>query len=231
MNTTSVRRIASAVPTALILLIALAQAQPQPKRIVFFGDSITELGVKPGGYITKMKEELDRRGLGNDFELIGAGVSGDKIYDLYLRLESDVLSRKPDVVVVYIGVNDVWHKTLAGTGTDADKFERFYAAVINNIQQKNIQLILCTPAVIGERTDNSNQQDGDLNFYSNIIRRLALKYRCSLCDLRKAFLEHNQRNNPDNKASGILTSDRVHLNEAGNQLVCDLLLENLFRKH
>jgi lysophospholipase L1-like esterase len=142
-------------------------------------------------------------------------------------LEDDVLSKNPDVVVIYVGVNDVWHKTLAGTGTDADKFEKFYAAIIKKLQEKNIKLLLCTPAVIGERTDNSNQQDGDLNLYSQIIRNLAEKYRCSLCDLRKAFLEYNLRNNAMNSASGILTTDKVHLNEKGNQLVAELLLAEL----
>jgi lysophospholipase L1-like esterase len=42
-----------------------------------------------------------------------------------------------------------------------------------------------------------------------------------LVDLRKAFLEYNLKNNPENKDRGILTADRVHLNAAGNQLVAD----------
>lgn len=205
-------------------------SQPKPTRVIFFGDSITELGVKPGGYITKIKERLEKEGGAAEYELLGAGISGNKVYDLYLRLEEDVLKKNPDVVVIYVGVNDVWHKTLAGTGTDADKFEKFYAAIIKKLQEKNIKLILCTPAVIGERTDNANQQDGDLNLYSQIIRNLAEKYRCSLCDLRKAFLEYNLKNNSTNSASGVLTTDRVHLNEKGNQLVAELLLLKLYNK-
>jgi lysophospholipase L1-like esterase len=215
---------------ALIMLTTVAMSQPKPTRVIFFGDSITELGVKPGGYITKIKEEFEKKGVAGQYELIGAGISGNKVYDLYLRLEEDVISKSPDVVVIYVGVNDVWHKTLLGTGTDADKFEKFYAAIIKKLHEKNIKLILCTPAVIGERTDNSNQQDGDLNLYSQIIRSLAEKYRCSLCDLRKAFLEYNLKNNATNSASGILTTDKVHLNEKGNQLVADMLLAELSNK-
>jgi lysophospholipase L1-like esterase len=56
------------------------------------------------------------------------------VYDLYLRLEEDVLKKRPDVVVIWIGVNDVWHKTILGTGTDADKFEKFYTAIINKLK-------------------------------------------------------------------------------------------------
>ena len=94
-------------------------------------------------------------------------------------------------------------------------------AVINKLKAKNIKVIVCTPAAIGEKTDFSNQQDGDLNNYSNIIRSIASKNNLSLVDLRKSFLDYNLRNNKGNKESGILTTDRVHLNAAGNQLVAD----------
>jgi lysophospholipase L1-like esterase len=69
--------------------------------------------------------------------------------------------------------------------------------------------------------------DGDLNRYSQMIRDLASKYGCRLVDLRKAFLEYNRVNNPDNKESGILTTDRVHLNPKGNQLLADLMFKGL----
>jgi lysophospholipase L1-like esterase len=176
------------------------------------------------------KRRLEKKGVADQYELIGAGISGNKVYDLYLRLEDDVIVKSPDVVVIYVEVNDVWHKTLTGTGTDADKFEKFYTAIIKKLQEKDIKLILCTPALIGERTDNFNQQDGDLNLYSQIIRSLVGKYRCSLCDLRKAFLEYNLKNNSTNSVSGILTTDKVHLNEKGNQMVAELLLPELYNK-
>jgi len=198
-------------------------------RIVFFGDSITEAAVKPDGFITRLGEAIAKKGLTDKYELIGSGIGGNKVYDLYLRMDDDVLSKNPDVVVIWIGVNDVWHKTSYGTGTDPDKFEKFYVAIIKKLQAKNIKLVLCTPAVIGEKTDYTNQQDGDLNRYSQIIRNLAAKYNCDLVDCRKIFLEYNLKNNPENKEAGILTKDRVHLNEQGNQLVADKMMEVLVR--
>ena len=132
-----------------------------------------------------------------------------------------MLAKNPDIVVIYIGVNDVWHKASFGTGTDPDKFEKFYDAILKKLKEKNIAAILCTPAVIGERTDFSNQQDGDMNRYSDIIRGIAKKNNLPLVDLRQKFLDYNKQRNPDNKESGILTRDRVHLNVSGNQLVAD----------
>lgn len=213
---------------AAIILLSAMQVQ-KPVKVIFFGDSITRAGVNPGGYITLMQESL-KGNTNPGYELIGAGIGGNKVYDLYLRHEEDVLSKKPDVVVIYVGVNDVWHKQSNQTGTDPDKFVAFYAALIRKFQAAGIKVILSTPAVIGERTDFSNSQDGDLNRYSQLIRDQASKYGCGLVDLRKSFLEYNLKNNPENKESGILTTDRVHLNPAGNKLVADLMLKAITGK-
>ena len=197
----------------------------QKTRIVFFGDSITQAGVERGGYIDLIRQEVQQRSAGDKYELIGAGIGGNKVYDLYLRMEKDVLDKNPDMVVIYIGINDVWHKTSSGTGTDLNKFEQFYKAIIEKLKARNIKVILCTPTVIGEKTDNSNPQDGDLNEYSKTIRRLAKEYALPLCDLRQFFAEALKAFNPANAERGIYTTDRVHLNPSGNMLVAKQLWE------
>jgi len=205
---------------ALIALSSFTNTM-QKKKVIFFGDSITEAAVENEGYIIKVGELASKGNAGDKYDFIGAGISGNKIYDLYLRLENDVLSKNPDMVIIFIGVNDVWHKRSHGTGTDPDKFEKFYTAIIKKLQDKNIKVILATPAAIGEKTDSSNELDGDLNNYSNIIRGLAKSNKLPLVDLRQAFLDYNKKFNPENKEAGILTSDRVHLNPKGNQLVAE----------
>ncbi|HEV2480804.1 MAG TPA: SGNH/GDSL hydrolase family protein [Puia sp.] len=210
------------------ILSALTTRRSQ--KVIFFGDSITQMGARPGGYIVKMTEALAQKNQSSDYELIGAGVGGNKVYDLYLRMDDDVLAQNPDIVVIWVGVNDVWHKTLYGTGTDIDKFEKFYTAIINKLLDRHIRTILVTPAVIGEKTDFTNQQDGDLNAYSQVIRNLAQKFHCGLVDLREVFHTYELQHNPGNKESGILTVDRVHLNETGNQFVADKMLEVLLNK-
>jgi len=205
---------------ALTCLLSFFTFRQKRTRIVFFGDSITELAVKPDGYISQLRDSLPA----SEFELLGAGVSGNKVYDLYLRLEEDVLAKQPDQVFVFVGVNDVWHKRLLGTGTDADKFRRFYAALIQKMQAQGIRLALCTPACIGEKTDCTNPLDGELNLYAQIIRELAAAYNCNLCDLRNAFLDYQLKHNTENQEKGVLTTDGVHLNTAGNTLVAEQML-------
>ncbi|MBK8141860.1 MAG: G-D-S-L family lipolytic protein [Chitinophagaceae bacterium] len=213
---------------SLVILVVVSMAfTPQKKtKVIFFGDSITELGVKKDkyvGYIVRMDSMLKAGKKDDQYELIGSGISANKVYDLYLRLDEDVLGKNPDIVVIYVGVNDVWHKTLLGTGTDPDKFEKFYNAILRKLKERNIKAILCTPAVVGEKTDMSNPLDGDLNRYSNIIRDIAKKNDLPLVDLRQKFLDYNNTNNPENKEKDILTYDRVHLNAKGNQLVADAM--------
>jgi lysophospholipase L1-like esterase len=219
-----------AIMTLFAAMTILTSLRSKTQKVVFFGDSITQNGAKPGGYIVLMKTALEQKGIGSNYDLIGAGIGGNKVYDLYLRMDDDVLSQNPDVVFIWVGVNDVWHKATSGTGTDADKFDKFYEAIINKLLDRHIRTILVTPAVIGERTDFTNQQDGDLNAYSQIIRNLAQKYHCGLVDLREIFHNYELKNNPGNKESGILTLDRVHLSDAGNQLVADKMLEVLLNK-
>lgn len=201
-------------------LIALTSMTFKPKRIIFFGDSITQQGLSKNGYVTLIKKSLDS----TKYDVIGAGIGGNKVYDLYLRLEDDVLNKKPDLVVIYVGINDVWHKQSSHTGTDYDKYLKFYQALINKIQGVGSKVVLVTPSVVGEKKDGTNELDADLNKYAEGIRTLAAKNNLPVCDLRKIFTEYEAKNNPEDKEKGILTVDRVHLNETGNKLVADQLL-------
>ena len=181
----------------------------------------------PAGYITQIRGLLPA----DKFELIGAGIGGNKVYDLYLRLDRDVLDRHPDVVVVFVGVNDVWHKRTSGTGTDPDKFVAFYDALVTKMQEKGIRVILATPALIGEKTDCTNDLDGELNHYAQLIRDLAAARHCTLVDLRREFLKYLGTANTANAEKGILTEDRVHFSPEGNRLAARLFRDALTEAH
>jgi isoamyl acetate esterase len=225
----SIMRLLLIISTFTALALVSFTGMQQKERIVFFGDSITQAGVQPNGYITMLGDMIKQKGLQNQYELLGAGIGGNKVYDLYLRMDDDVLAKSPSTVVIWVGVNDVWHKKTSGTGTDANKFEQFYNALIKKLQAKNIKVLLVTPATIGEKTDFTNELDGDLNKYAGIIRGIAQKNNCQLIDLRKAFLAYNLANNAENKEKGILTTDGVHLNEKGNQLVAEEMMKTLVK--
>ncbi len=195
-------------------------------RIVFLGDSITQGGdSNDKGYVRLIRKTLtEKADLG--IEVIGAGISGNKVPDLQRRLEKDVLSRKPTIVVIYIGINDVWHgENDPARGTLPEAFAAGLKDVIGRCTEAGAKVVICTPTVIGEKKDGGNKLDQRLDQYSDISRNLAKELKLPLCDLRKSFLDHLKEHNAKNAESGILTSDRVHLNDAGNKFVADTMLK------
>lgn len=84
--------------------------------------------------------------------------------------------------------------------------------------------------MIGEKTGGGNCLDKNLDEYSEISRGLAKELKLTLCDLRKEFTDYLKAQNPDNKESGLLMSDRVHLSDAGNKFVAQAMLKALDEK-
>lgn len=221
---------ATALLAATLCVFAVAAESGTLKsgdRIVFFGDSITWAGSGPEGYISIIRETLEKKRRDKDVEFINAGVSGDRVPDLKGRVENDVIARKPAIVFIYIGINDVWHFSLLRTGTPKDRYESGLREIIGKIAGAGARVILCTPSVIGEKRHGSNQYDAMLDEYAGISRKTAKDLNVRICDLRKAFIEYLKVNNPENKEIGILTSDGVHLNNKGNKLVAEQMLKAL----
>ena len=209
-----------------LLIVLLVAARPtERKRVIFFGDSITEAGAKPGGYIRMLREMVDT----TQYELMGAGISGNKVTDLQARIQQDVLDQQPDVVVVYIGINDVWHfyKFEGTTGTEADRYEAGLRDVAQQIQDQGATVVFCTPTVIGEAPDSDSEENVRLIQYADIVRQVAKDTNSPLCDLREAYTTYLQENNPDQAYEGILTTDGVHMNEAGNEFLAKRMKECL----
>ncbi len=204
-------------------------ASPAPARIVFFGDSITEAGVQPSGYVTLVADSLKRSYPDRAVEVIGAGISGNKVPDLQARLERDVLAHEPTHVVIYIGINDVWHfyEFDHVTGTERDAFEQGLRDLVAAMQEAGAEVLLCTPSVIGEDPGSDTPVNQRLIEYAEISRAVANTSGAHLCDLRAAFEQHLQTHNPDKAYEGILTSDGVHLNEAGNRFVARFMVDHL----
>jgi len=195
-------------------------------RIIFFGDSITQMGNDPGGYVSLVRDSL--RSFGPQYEVIGAGISGNKVSDLERRLQKDVLDKKPNIVVIYIGINDVWHYQFADrglTGTPKDSFEIKLRGIVSAIQRSGAKVILCTPSVIGEKKEGGNSWDTMLDDYSAVSRKVAGDEAAGLLDLRNNFTLFLKEHNPKNLEKGILTTDGVHLNSEGNRFVADLMIQ------
>jgi sialate O-acetylesterase len=215
--------------SALFALLALAclalHAEPLKKgdRIVFLGDSITQAGARGNGFIRQIETALKNTHANLEIAIIGAGISGHKVPDCQKRLDRDVLSKKPSIVFIYIGINDVWHWN-RNKGTKKEDFDAGLRDMIAKINAVGARVILCTPTVIGEKTGGGNKFDVMLEEYSAISRTVATATKSQMLDLRKGFMDYLEVHNKGNKDRGILTGDSVHLNPAGNAKVAELML-------
>lgn len=214
----------------LMLFLVLTVTQPSAQaqhRIIFLGDSITEAGANPGGYVSLVADSLQK--ISADLEVHGAGISGNKVPDLLGRLDVDVLAHEPTHVVIYIGINDVWHHFEFDqvTGTDPETFENGLGELIDRIEQAGAVPLLCTPSVIGEDTESDSAVNIRLQEYAQISRGVAEDKSTHLCDLRVAFESYLTENNPEQVYEGVLTSDGVHLNADGNRFVANFMVQQL----
>ena len=223
--------IRSLVSPILHLLPALVLAAELPplgdgSRVVFLGDSVTQQGAnKDHGYIQQFIRGLEAAWPERDIKVIGAGVSGNKIDDLHRRLQRDVIDREPTHVVVYIGINDVWHWKPNRKGTTPERFDEGLRELIAKLRDAGAAVLLCTPSAIGERTDGGNPYDERLDKYADIARTVAADTGTPLLDLRRIFIDELKRINPEQRDRRVLTADGVHLWPLGNRLVADAMLD------
>tara|TARA_A100001015_G_scaffold95638_1_gene106295 strand:- start:1369 stop:2064 length:696 start_codon:yes stop_codon:yes gene_type:complete len=220
--------------SALLLASCDDMTENQSTKIVFLGDSITQQAEDfENGFISLLRQNLSQE----EVKLVGKGIGGDKVSNLLTRYKADVIDLNPDIVFIYIGINDVWHKYDFGTGSDIDLYERGLRTIISDIKLLGSKIVLCTPTVIGENTgdfvlgnqfkdvETMEKMNGDLDTFSEVIRKLSNEYETELLDLRKIFMDYLAENNINNDAAGILTTDGVHLNEQGNKLIADQMIK------
>ena len=67
----------------------------------------------------------------------------------------------------------------------------------------------------------------DRPIIADISRMLAKETGSQLLDIRKAFIDYLEQHNPKQAEKGILTNDSVHMNEAGNRFLSELVLKAL----
>jgi len=222
-----------AIPFSLALVMSASGGEipnrqitlKKDDRILFFGDSLTQLGGQDApkahvtkGYVKLVQESLDKShpDLGVKVDWVATG--GHVVPQLLARFEKDVLPKKPTIIVIQIGCNDARR-------LDKDVFKKSLEDLIDRIQKEKIQVVQCTLTSVGEKHDGTNKDDPKLDQFAEIQREIIKAKKVPYNDLRKAFVAHWKANNPDNKGSGILTYDGNHWNQVGMQFVAGEMLK------
>jgi isoamyl acetate esterase len=192
-------------------------------RLVCIGDSITHASAEPQGFLTQIRSVLP------NLAMQSYGLSGGRAADLWSGRTTwsqstpyrEILQTQPTIVILYIGVNDLWHKP----PTAANAFQQQLTELIQATKAITPTVIVATPAVIGETL--TNPQDPSLNQFQHLIQTLTIAQQVTLCDLRAAFTQYLQSHNSAGLNQGILTTDGVHMNPQGNQLIAETILKSL----
>jgi lysophospholipase L1-like esterase len=197
----------------------------QGDRIIFFGDSLTELAGKeaPKQYVTKgyvriVRENLTATHPDKNLQVDWVATGGHTVPDLLQRVDKDVIAKKPTIVVIQIGCNDARR-------IPKERFKAGLEELIDRLQKAHIQVIQCTLTSVGEKHDGTNKDDPKLDEFAEVERAVAKAKNVPLNDLRQAFVAHWKKNNPTNQPKGILTYDGNHFNDAGHQFVAEQMLK------
>ena len=231
---------------SILVALAFAAATPLPaaapaiksgQKLAFLGDSITAAGWgNPGGYARLVIAGLEANGI--KAIGIGAGISGHKSNQMLDRLDRDVLSKKPDWMTLSCGVNDVWHGEKGVPLDDAQAAAKYelrpgepakgtykanITAIVDKAQAAGVKVMILTATVISEELDADNNKK--LAPYNDFLRSLAKERKCLLADLNAAFQQQiKAAGNTTGKPGRLLTSDGVHMNPGGDQLMAATIL-------
>ncbi len=221
----------------LFLVLQFAAVQSQDLRlkdrdlIITLGNSITEGGEAPEGYVSIMRKVLEVLYPERTIFITNVGISGHKATDMHQRFARDVLQYQPNWVTISVGVNDVWHgfdkehpQGDGPRGIPLAQFRTEVSVMVQAAQAAGIQVALFTATVIKENLASLENQK--LVAYNKALREIAKKYHCLLVDQAAAFREIlTPLQTPDMPERGVLTNDGVHMLPAGNWLMAQTALQ------
>lgn len=152
--------------------------------LVFFGDSITEWGrdrenpTSLGtGYVKYVSNYL--LDVYPTIKLYNRGIGGNHIQDLN-ELIHDCLDLEPSVVILLIGINDVWHGVGLqefGSDDEQERFEREYVRLLTSLKNAGIErVLLIEPFVLDDPVDRLSWRE-DLNKKIQVVRNMAKRFQ------------------------------------------------------
>ncbi len=178
------------------------------KRVVFMGDSITDLWDEPrfGGFFPG-KPYMDR------------GISGQTTPQMLIRFRPDVLALKPEAVVILAGTNDIAGNTGQMT---LEAIEGNLASMVELAQANRVRVILASLLPVSDYEKTADQKP-----ITQTIRRPPDKIK-ALNEWLKRYAADNKLTYLDYYSAMVddkgflkeeLSNDGLHPNEKGYQIM------------
>jgi len=198
--------------------------------VLFQGDSITDAGRDK-----KRERPNDALSFGRGYALFAGayllnampekqlkvynrGISGNKVFQLAERWDTDCLDLKPDVLSILIGVNDYWHKRNGKYDGTVEVYEKDYMKLLERTKQAlpDVKLVLCEPFYVLETRAVDETWVEPMKQYQAAAKRVSEAFDTLWVPCQSVFDEAVKH------APGTYwTADGVHPSMAGAQLMAE----------
>lgn len=206
-------------------------------RILFVGDSITDAGRiydNPAdvgrGYAMFVKAFLGVQY--PDYEFFNRGINGNRVVDIYARVKKDIINLKPDVLSIFVGVNDVRYEIEGNFGTETSKFITIYKMLLDDIKEAlpSVKIFLITPFVLEGRSTKNTDAIPDrferlkigVAEKAEAVKAIAAEYNLPVMELQSEF-----NNAVLSMPVDRLTVDGVHPTPEGHELIKRLWIKTV----
>lgn len=185
----------------------------KPVTIVCLGDSVTGVYYHTGGrraYPEMLEIAIKLAIPRANVTVINAGISGHTTQNGLDRLDRDVLSKKPDLVTVSFGLNDM-------TRIAEDQFRKNLETIVARCREAKSEVVLCTPNAV---INTGGRPTDKLERYCEVIRATARDLKLAVCDQYRAG---DAQRSKDAWGWRLTLSDEIHPNMDGHKLMAEEL--------
>lgn len=207
--------------------------------VLFQGDSITDAGrnreakdqnihnALGNGYAFLAAAELLNTFAAKDLKIYNKGISGNKVFQLADRWQTDCIDLNPNVLSILVGVNDYWHKHNGNYDGTEEVYENDLRALLKRTKASlpQVKLVICEPfAVLGCKTVDPTWFP-KFDLYRSISRKLAGEFGAVFIPYHDIFAKAIKVAPPT-----YWTGDGVHPTIAGSKLMAAAWVRYVFGK-
>ena len=233
-----------------VLAAPAATASARHVHIVALGDSTTATAKDWAPEIREVYADCLPRRLQSvrvEARVDNAGMGDTTTRDALMRLDREVRSHRPDIVIVQFGINDSWIDVDLDSSTPRltrAEFRSNLHTIVRVLKADGVRVVLMTPNPMRwsdpyyirafephpELLSTADERGIDrlLEQYAGDVRAVARSERVALVDVYQSFETYGRE--PRKSVNDLLLAgDGIHPNQAGQEFVCQLLADKLVK--
>ena len=200
------------------------------KKIFVFGDSVSfgELVSSNKSWPSLLASYFDTSK--NKIIVQNFSKNGDTTRLALLRLEFDILKRKPEIVIIQFGLNDcnIWTSEFENSRVNIISFENNLIEICKKIYSSGAKKVFLNTNHPTLKKSNFNYQNQSINYNKSIrnaFDKLKQEYNISLIDIESKF--NNELFKDSNFIKKSLLDDGIHLSELGQIKYYEIIIKEI----